>query len=205
MASVVLRKIWASNIAAMDKRFSDKAALVFLRLIDRSNSKTGDCFPSEELMALELNCTDRTIRNALKPLKKYGYIEILHKRGPNGCNRYRVWLPSGNSEYVEAVKSLLKNRKKNAAKPKKEPKEEKWHGTSPFGMVDSLGTDCTEKRQAELLSQIEAEVLFRLGGNEEAWAKMLVLGAEAFERAADSVLAGAPLDRVAKDLADNVS
>lgn len=188
MASILLRKIWATSIVVMDSRLSDKAKLVFQRLVDRQNSKSGDCFPSIQTLAADVGCTTRTIRSATRELEKLKYVVVHRKKGPYGTNRYSVWLPSGNSEYQAAEKERRKHRKAASPKPMKKPMKEPCQD-----LIDTRTLDHGLKHEPceeGIWRELEKRSIEVLGGDGEAWSKLTCLSPEFLESTTKQVHVG---------------
>lgn len=118
MQGFPLKKWWATQIVLLDPRIPRGASLLFTRLIEYHNTRTGRCYPSQRRLARDLGVEQRTIRNWISSLSKFGYVSLLPKGGRGGTNAYEIWLPSGKMEFKDAEKALQAIRKRRAAKPK---------------------------------------------------------------------------------------
>src|SRR5262245_35315059 len=79
----------------MDKAYATDekgTELDVLVLICRHANKDGLSWVSIPTMAQKLKKHERTISRAINKLAKHRRMDILYKRGPNGCNVYRPTL-----------------------------------------------------------------------------------------------------------------
>lgn len=88
--------VWRKQIVE-DVNLSSTTKLVAMVLHFHMDNKTGECFPSEELISKEASLTSRSVATHIKILKESRYITIQKKRGGQGWNR-------------NCYKGLLKNK-----------------------------------------------------------------------------------------------
>ncbi|RVJ83912.1 helix-turn-helix domain-containing protein [Sinorhizobium medicae] len=69
---------------SVDARLSATDFRVAYRLLHYTDAATGDCFPKQETIAVDLGVTDRTIRKALANLRAYGWLEVGERPLPRG-------------------------------------------------------------------------------------------------------------------------
>lgn len=197
------RKIWAVAIACQDYKLGDKAKLVFARLVDRFNVSKGSCYPSEALIARELNCTERTVRSAIRNLRAQGYIQVTRNGGPRGANLYVTWLPRGKSEYKAAERKCHETRKLVSAKPlKKTIKETK----KSVGASSGQSTLCKNGEKShlsigKLRAELEQRFVSRYGFREDIWSKLADLEEAVWNEVAGKIQVGeVTLDEGVSDL-----
>jgi len=80
------------RLAAMDRlrrdgRLTPSARLVGLEIYARVNRTSIDAWPAESTIATDVHIDIKTVKRAISALEKYGYFEIVRKRGVS--NRYR--------------------------------------------------------------------------------------------------------------------
>lgn len=78
----------AMLMVATDRQLSSSAKSVGCILLDHTNLETGVAWPSTNLIAVESECSDRTVRRALTELKKNGWITYRRHGGPGNTNLY---------------------------------------------------------------------------------------------------------------------
>ena len=114
-----------------DHELSRGALAVAWRLVNHINDKTGECFPSVERLAGQLNINERTVRRGVDQLVEAGWF-TKKRRGRGGTqyfanygNRAEVSAFSGEENRTEssenADKTDQENRTKLSAEPKGEP------------------------------------------------------------------------------------
>ena len=114
-----------------DPGLSRAATVVAWRLINHLNDSTGECFPSEERLAGQLNIHERTVRRGVRQLVAAGWF-TKKRRGRGGTQYYanyenRAGVSGKDGEKnrtelsVNADKAVQKNRTILPAKPKGEP------------------------------------------------------------------------------------
>lgn len=79
---------WAKSV----KAGGAGAKLALLLLADHMNEKTNECFPSIPTLAIEMECSENTVRSALKKLRERGLVS---------------WGRRGNGETVERTDYVL--------------------------------------------------------------------------------------------------
>lgn len=79
---------WAKSV----KAGGAGAKLALLLLADHMNEKTNECFPSIPTLAIEMECSENTVRSALKKLRERGLVS---------------WVRRGNGETVERTDYVL--------------------------------------------------------------------------------------------------
>lgn len=175
MAGFPLNKWRALQLVIIDPNVSTSGKVVFARLMDHHNTITGRCFPSEATLAHALNCTDRSIRTALKNLEKHKYIRVRRGKGRNGTNQYDLTMPSGKNEYDQAAISRQSPRKKSSAKPMKEPlKEQERNIARAKFMSEKMRRDSfDEKSDAKKQEQLSGKFVEYIGNDEKGWELLL--------------------------------
>ncbi|MCM3500625.1 helix-turn-helix domain-containing protein [Microbacterium sp. P26] len=68
-------------------------SIVLLALADRADA-TGESFPSQETLALDLGMSRLGIRKCIDVLVDKHLVEIVEKGGPRRSTRYRITVPS---------------------------------------------------------------------------------------------------------------
>ena len=125
-----------------DPELSRAAIAVAWRLVNHINDKTGECFPSLERLARQLNIHKRTVRRGVDQLIAAGWF-TKKRRGRGGTqyfanyeNRTEIspfsgegnWTDVSRKDNMEMQTSLSKNQdrvvKKRGTEPSSEPKEE---------------------------------------------------------------------------------
>ncbi len=189
MAGTALRKIWAIGVVAQDHRLSDKAKILFTRLVDRFRVPSGPAFPSHKRLAAEIGCTDRTVRNAINQLARAGYLTVQKKAGPGGTNFYWPWIPSGRKEHQEAEARCTNSRKPVAYKTSKENSKESkslsryLDRTQPRRTAIAKNAEDLDKRAA-----LETHIVESLGGGRDAWLNLISLDESVFQDTLDKVI-----------------
>lgn len=87
MSNALLTAVFDLDLSSIYER------MVLVRLADRTNDKTGVCWPSVASLADDCRCSTRTVQGVLKALEKRGLISVERNAGPKGCNLYRLTLP----------------------------------------------------------------------------------------------------------------
>lgn len=171
MAGFPLDKWRAVQLVIIDQNVSTSGKVVFARLMNYHNTKTGRCFPSEATLAHALNCTDRSVRTALKNLEKHKYIRVRRSKGRNGTNQYDLTMPSGKNEYDQAEKTRLSHRKKSSAKPMKEPlKEQERNIARAKFMSEKRHRDSfDEKSDAKKQGDLHRKFVEHFDNDEKGW------------------------------------
>jgi len=77
---------WREQILK-DKTLSSTTKHVAMMLHYHMDNKTGECFPSEKLIAEEASLSPRSVATHIKNLNDLQYISIEKKRGGQGWNR----------------------------------------------------------------------------------------------------------------------
>jgi DNA-binding transcriptional regulator YhcF (GntR family) len=175
MAAFPLIKWYALQLVIIDPNVTTSGKVVFARLMNHHNTKTGRCFPSEATLAHALGCTERSIRTALKSLEKHKYIRVHRGKGRNGTNQYDLYMPSGKNEYFQAEKTRLSDRKKSSAKPMKEPlKEQERNIARAKFMSEKRQRDSfDEKSDAKKQGQLSGKFVEYIGNDEKGWDLLL--------------------------------
>ena len=81
----IRKRIYGTNLPT-------RAVAVYLYLRDRANAE-GQCFPSRQRVAADLNMSLSTVKRALEDLLKAGYIAKemrLRKNGGRSSNLYTI-------------------------------------------------------------------------------------------------------------------
>jgi|GEM_PF-5887858 len=79
---------------SVDSRLSPTDFRVAYRLLHYMDAATGDCFPKQETIAVDLGVTDRTVRNALANLRACDWLKIKERplakrRGKSNFYRFQ--------------------------------------------------------------------------------------------------------------------
>jgi hypothetical protein len=108
--------IWRDQIIK-DRTLSSTTKHVAMMLHYHMDNNTGECFPSEKLIAEEASLSPRSVATHIKILSEKKYITIEKKRGGQGWNRncYRGLLHSkDNSEVDTYIKDDADSSKDDA-------------------------------------------------------------------------------------------
>ncbi len=173
---IPLYKWFTLHLALVCHDISPRAFQLFARLIDHHNHRTKQCNPSQETLALALDCSTRSVRTAQNELETAGLIKVIKGPGIPAPNNYEINFFQGDKHaYRQAEKSCLLRRKKSSGKPKKEPKKlllrKRAIKTSQEKATDALyGT----RGIAHSRARLESAVVQRLGDTERGY---LALGA----------------------------
>ena len=87
MSNELLKRVYELRMSCTFQRH------VLARLADRTNNKTGVCWPSVTTLAEEVCCSKRKVQGAIKDLVREGFLRVGKNEGPRGCNLYRLTLP----------------------------------------------------------------------------------------------------------------
>lgn len=112
------------EIVSVDPNLSSLAKCVALRLFIRTNRASGRAFPSQALLARELNVSERSIRYALKELVKNGHVVVDHYRGRGCANLYEL-VAAASWQKEQAEKRLDADPKNGNELPTKRKKKRK--------------------------------------------------------------------------------
>ena len=179
----------ALQLAMMDGNINNSAKVVFARLLEHHNTKTGLCCPSQFTLAHALNTSDRSIRAALRQLEKHKYVKTSKSDGLYGSNGYELTIPTGKFAYQVAEKKRLEEWKKPSAKPKKEPKKKPLAEEEANGALKALNSTRAEIELAEKVrGQLEEQLVVQLGGGAMAWEKVLEVAEQEFETYVEKIL-----------------
>jgi len=96
--------------------------MVYITLLSHINSNTGNCYPSLNTLAKELNCSKRTIQNKINLLEEAGYIKhnsgtLGKEDGQNLANSY-FFLTDDRNDNVDTVAEAMAHKKKKTYKKK---------------------------------------------------------------------------------------
>lgn len=181
MPAFPLNKWHSVQLAVMDTRLTNLAKLVFARLMAHHNTKDGRCYPSEKALAVALDCSDRSIRSALKKLVENKYVRIKRHGGRNGTNQYDLAIPSGKKEYDQAAILRTNRRKPASAKQMKEPLKEleRNRARKKFMAEKHLGSVYDEERIAKKKAQLQNAFVERFDNDEVGWNTLFTVDAKA--------------------------
>ena len=126
-SNIKVRGKWVSAIQASD--LPSSARSVCFILFFRSHNETGECFPSEELLAKHLNVTERTIRRGVEKLIDAGWF-TKKRRGRAGTNYYANY----ENRTLQSGKDDPKNRTYQSGK------------NDPENRTPQSGNDAPENR-----------------------------------------------------------
>lgn len=182
----LLNKWWTAQLALVQYDLSSGAHLLFSRLLYHHNSKTGLCCPGEKLLAASLNCTTRTVRNALRELERVGLVKT--RKGPESPprNYYELTLFTGSTEeYRLAEKKCLQRRKKASGKSENEPEKYRQRKRSVQSRAqDARGSTATkEKSLAKVRGDFERILVEKMGGGDVGWGYVMELDGATIDEA----------------------
>lgn len=80
------------------------SCIIYELMLSHRNTSTNECFPTQELLAREANCSERTVIRSIKLLEQAGYIHVIRPFA-NQSNRY--CFPHEAFYTVEAEKKLF--------------------------------------------------------------------------------------------------
>ncbi|WP_300015593.1 helix-turn-helix domain-containing protein [uncultured Roseobacter sp.] len=182
----LLNKWRAAQLALVRHDLPSRAHLLFFRLLYHHNNQTGQCYPGEELLAAALNCTTRTVRNALRDLELAGLVKT--RKGPESPprNYYVLTLFTGSTdEYRLAEKKCLQRRKEASGKSENEPKKYRQRkqrlqnrAQNARGTAKSEGESLANKK-----GKLERILIQKLGGGAAGWAQVIQLDEATIEEA----------------------
>lgn len=78
------------SIIMLDPALGELAKCVAYRLFDRINRESRKAFPGQLRLAIELSCTDRSIRRALEQLERGGHVSTTHYSSKLRTNEYEL-------------------------------------------------------------------------------------------------------------------
>lgn len=87
MSNSLIKRVYELELTCTYERH------VLQRLADRTNDKTGVCWPSTARIAREVCCSTRKVQGVIKELARRGLVSVEWNAGPKGCNRYCLTLP----------------------------------------------------------------------------------------------------------------
>lgn len=87
MSNSLINRVYELDITCTYQRH------VLQRLADRTNDKTGVCWPSVGSLARDVCCSERKVQSVLKELIHRGLVSVKQNAGRNGCNLYCLTLP----------------------------------------------------------------------------------------------------------------
>ena len=98
------------------------ACMVYIGLLAHLNNSTGNCYPSLNTLATELNLSRKTIQNKINLLEEKEYIKhnsgtFGKEEGKNLANTY-YFLTSDRNENVDTVAESMATKKKRTYKKK---------------------------------------------------------------------------------------
>lgn len=179
----------ALQLAMIDGNINNTAKVVFARLMEHHNTKTGLCCPSQVTLAHALNTSVRSIRAALRQLEKHNYVKTNKNDGLYGSNGYELTIPTGKFAYQVAEQKRLEERKKPSAKPKKEPKKKPLATEEAIEAQKSLPSSRAEIELAEKVrGQLEEQLVGQLGGGAKAWKMVQEVDELEFENYVEKIL-----------------
>lgn len=127
MSNALLTAVFDLHLSSIYER------MVLVRLADRTNDKTGTCWPSVASLADDCCCSVRKVQGVLKELEKRGLIEVERNAGPKGCSLYRLKLPPAADAPPHEVRPSTAGTQpphatppppaRGAAEPKRNPKK----------------------------------------------------------------------------------
>ena len=131
MSNKVMNAVW------MESKSVGLARFVLVSLADRA-AQDGTCYCGARDIMDRTASQRRSVFRALEDLKKLGELVILPKKGPGGCNRYKIMLNQG-PQVTRDLKSLgtITTPSRDLKSPKPyEPKQWQYatRGNMPLGV-----------------------------------------------------------------------
>ncbi len=137
---------------------------VLSRLADRTNDKTGVCWPSVGSLARDVCCSTRKVQGVLKELVRHGLVQVERNKGPKGCNIYRLTLspaPGAPPQVVHpctlgtnALQVKAPTPARSAPEPKRKQKDTPHRETSQ--QCDDLLVSAIREGKGYLLKSVSA-------------------------------------------------
>lgn len=160
------RKRVAEQRAIEEKLVPPAAIVVLSRLLHHHNLKTGRCYPSIATLADAIGLSERQIRKYIRDLERVGYVQTLPHKGPNRCNLYNLVILTGSTVSIEpaGLRALKRKQASENLRGSKEGIVRPTPAALAAAQMASVHIEDPKKRQ-----ELEAEVVKRLGGNQEAW------------------------------------
>ena len=198
MSFFPINKWRAVQLAITDSRLSAFDRMLFTRLMEHHNTKTGLCCPSINTLAEALHYSGRNVRMGLRRLKEYGYVQSIKVKGIHGTNAYVLTIPEGKFEYNRRAKVRLEKGKATSAKPMNKPLKEPLQS---YQKAPNASTQTNRDTMAVKQALIEKALVNLLGGDEVAWRTVQELSNE-IEKAAEDYEIHAP--EVATTIAEKI-
>ena len=166
-----LNKWWTLQAALTDCELSTRAKLTFARLLYYHNTKSGACFPSLPRLAHDLDCTDRSIRTALRALEVANYMNTQRGQGRNRTNQYDINVLSGKKAYEDREKNRRYDRKTSSPKQMNQNLKEQFPGNPdiPQGCLSHADEQSVEPSIAKKQGCVQRELAERLGAGAKGW------------------------------------
>lgn len=108
---------WAKSV----KAGGAGAKLALLLLADHMNEKTNECFPSIPTLAIEMECSENTVRSALKKLREHGLVSWVRRGNGETVERTDYVLNIGGGEALQRTPSKIEPTSNSAPPSKIEP------------------------------------------------------------------------------------
>lgn len=108
---------WAKSV----KAGGAGAKLALLLLADHMNEKTNECFPSIPTLAIEMECSENTVRSALKKLRERGLVTWVRRGNGETVERTDYVLNIGGGEALQRAPSKIEPPSNSAPPSKIEP------------------------------------------------------------------------------------
>lgn len=196
----LLEKWKRAQAIIQDDAVSASGKLMYIRLLEYANSKTGLCHPGVPRLGRDLGTSTRNARKLVGELEKLGWVARRFSAGPMGTNLYQVGvrdIPQGPLP-PEISRRL----------PRSIPTGKPIEGTN-IQRIDKFGRQRLSPETAsgghvfaKKRGALETEVNRRLGRDRE---DLLFAIREAdWKRATRQLLNGAPLETVATELIEAV-
>jgi hypothetical protein len=179
----MIKKWEALQGAILAGRLKPGALIIYARLLDHCNSRTGLCFPSEETIGRATGFHVRMVRTHIRAIEDAGYVRTVRGSGPGRSNRYLLAAFTGTNLPEIPARPCAANRKDSSAKSLGNPRKNPAPGsdaarTAPGFVHVSRGE---EKNLAKMHGQYEQALRDHLGGEDGGWSRLLDLPSEAQE------------------------
>lgn len=177
----MIKKWHALQEAVLDGRLKSAALVVYARLLDHCNSKSGLCYPSEETLARATHLNVRMVRNHIRAIEEAGYMQTVRGFGRGRTNRYLLAAFTGTNMPPIPAKACAESRKNSSAKalknPRMNPAQRSGATRTGSGLMHVSGV--AEKNPRKMHEQYERALRDRLGGGEQGLSRLFDLPSEA--------------------------
>lgn len=136
----IRKKFGYLNAIAGDNRLTRSDLAIANKIVSYFMNKEGAAYPSQALLAEEVDVCVRTVRNSLNRLEEFGLITIIRRKGRKNTNYIFPRLDYAQEEHKENRQGrsdfddgALENRKNDVGKPvNSEPKNRQSVADEPF-------------------------------------------------------------------------